>query len=176
MATRIRYRYRRPGKTTQTYDQWLVLDRPDVKVLLMESYSGSELRVQDQVILEHEAPIVWFVFPEKWYDIGRFHLTDGRFTGWYTNLTTPPETDGDTWSAADLFLDLWQPVKGEPVWLDEAEFQQAVKARKLDQATIRRVLNERTLLDLQVKQTLWPPPIARDIDLAQAKSLQHSVP
>jgi len=33
------------------------------------------------------------------------------------------------------------------------------------------VLNERALIDLQVAGGHWPPPIARDIDLAQARRL-----
>jgi predicted RNA-binding protein associated with RNAse of E/G family len=171
MPQTIRYRYRRPGRDVMTYEQLLVLDRPDVKVLLQESYGGDTLRAGDQVIQEAGAPIVWYVFPEKWHDIGRFHLADGAFTGWYTNLTTPVAMNGDTWSATDMFLDLWQPAEGEPVWLDEDEFEEAVRRKVIDTATKKRVLNERAIIELQVRQGEWPPPIARDIDLAQGRAL-----
>lgn len=176
MTQRVILEYHRPGKPKATYHEWLVLDRPDVKVLLLEQYPGTELRVADQVVLGAGAAIVWFVFPEKWHDIGRFHRSDETFTGWYTNLATPVEMRGDVWSAGDLFLDLWQPVDGGAVWLDEEEFQAAARAGVLDRATRQRVLNERALIDLQVRARAWPPPIARDIDLAQARGLQHSGP
>lgn len=176
MPQTIRYQYRRPGQDVMIYDELLVLDRPDVKVLLQERYSGETLRAGDQVIQEAGAPMLWYVFPAKWHDIGRFHLADGTFTGWYTNLTTPVEMEGDTWSASDLFLDLWQPADGDPVWLDEDEFEHAVKRKVIDTATKKRVLNERVIIEFQLKRGEWPPPIARDIGLAQARALLEAAP
>jgi len=172
MATRVRYRYRRPGKPTTVYDPWLVLDRPDLKVLLQDAYQGNALTVRDATVLERGAPIVWFVFPEKWHDIGRFHLADGTFTGWYTNLTTPIEMTGAEWSAGDLFLDLWTPPNAPSVWLDADEFEAAFKAKRLDAATRRRALNERAMIDLQVASGDWPPRVTRDIDLDRARRLR----
>ncbi|NIM52134.1 MAG: DUF402 domain-containing protein [Gemmatimonadales bacterium] len=173
MAPRIRYQYRRPGRDVTTYDEFLVLDRPDVKVLLQETYGSRELRAGETIIHEAGAPMVWYVFPARWHDIARFHLLDGRFSGWYTNLTTPVEMKDDVWSATDLFLDLWQPVMGDPQWLDEDEFEQACRAGWIDSATRRRVLNERAIIDLQVRQDAWPPPITKDIDLDQARALKQ---
>ncbi|MFQ6045177.1 MAG: DUF402 domain-containing protein, partial [Gemmatimonadales bacterium] len=122
MPTTISYTYRRPGLDIATYDELLVLDRPDVKILLQESYAGENLTAGDEAIQETGAPILWYVVPGAWHDIARFHLADGGFTGWYTNLATPVLMDGDRWSSTDLFLDLWQPVDGEARWLDEGEF------------------------------------------------------
>lgn len=171
MVPKISYEYHRPGKPTTTYDEWLVLDRPDSKVMLQDAFGGPPFRVGDAVVLEPGAPIVWFVFPETWHDIGRFHLADGTFTGWYTNLTTPIELGTSVWSASDLFLDLWTPLAGPSVWLDDDEFASACRSRLIDSAMRRRVLNERALIDLQVAAGHWPPPIARDIDLMQARRL-----
>src|SRR5574341_1562232 len=174
MVAKIRYQYRRPGKPTSVYEQWLVLDRPDLKVMLLDAYDGDALTVAGATVLERGAPIVWFVFPEKWHDIGRFHRANGTFTGWYTNLTTPIEMTDQEWSAGDLFLDLWTPATGPSVWLDEDEFEAAFKAKRLDAATRRRALNERAIIDLQVAAGDWPPRVAKDIDLAQAQSLKNA--
>jgi predicted RNA-binding protein associated with RNAse of E/G family len=172
MAQRIRYEYRRPGRPTTHYDEWLVLDRPDLKVLLLERYEGPEVSVAGRSVLEAGAPIVWCVFPEKWHDIGRFHLEDGSLTGWYTNLCRPVQLAEDRWVGSDLFLDLWQPVEGEPQWLDEEELAEAVRSGLIDRATQRRIQNEQTIIDLQLRQGAWPPPVARDIDLEQARALK----
>ena len=174
MVPSINYEYRRPGKPATHFQEWLVLDRPDVKVLLLEEYAGPDVRVDRVPILASGAPIVWYVFPEKWHDIGRFHLADGTLTGWYTNLCLPVQIGPDRWVGNDLFLDLWQPAEGEPRWLDEDELDQAVRSRLIDPATRRRIQNERTMIDLQVKQGAWPPPVARDIDLAQARALKEA--
>jgi predicted RNA-binding protein associated with RNAse of E/G family len=174
MSRPITYEYRRPGKPPTIYDEWLVLDRPDAKVLLLDPYLGPSVAVGNVTIQESDAPIIWYVFPERWYDVGRFHLKDRTVTGWYTNLCLPPIIDGDHWVGNDLFLDLWQPVDGAPRWLDEDELSEAVRARLIDRATLRRIQNERTMIDLRLRADSWPPPIARDIDLAQAQALKDS--
>ncbi len=171
----IKYEYHRPGKEKVVYTELLVIDRPDVKVLLQERFSGEDVVRDGRLVLEHGAPIIWFVFAESWHDIGRFHVADGSFTGWYTNLSQPVEfKDDTTWVGRDLCLDLWQPVPGDPTWLDEDEFEAAASSGLLDNATKRRALNERALIDLQLRQGLWPPQICRDIGLAQVQSLLNT--
>ena len=171
MTRLIRYEYHRPGKPLQTYEEWLVLDRPDAKVLLQE-YTGPDLDVSGSTMLEHGAPAVWYVFPEKWHDVARFHLRDGTLTGFYTNLCMPVEIDADRWVGRDLFLDLWQPVRGDARWLDEDELAAAAGSGTIDAATQRRIQNERALIDLQVSQSSWPPSIVCDLTLDQARALK----
>jgi hypothetical protein len=55
--------------------------------------------------------------------------------------------------------------------MDQDEFKRAAKHKVIDATTRQRVLNERTMIDLQVQAGAWPPPIAQDIDLAQARDL-----
>ena len=174
MTRLIELEYRRPGKETTIYHEWLVLDRPDVKVLLLEPYEGKTVSVASTVIQASGAPIVWFVFPDRWHDIGRFHQLDDSFTGWYTNLCRPPDLCGDRWIGHDLFLDLWQPVDGAPTWLDEDELQGAVASGIIDALTERRLRTERTLIDIRLQDGAWPPPIAKDISLEQARTLKST--
>ena len=63
-------------------------------------------------------------------------------------------------------------MNGDPAWLDEDELKAAVRSKIIDNHTYKRIKNERALIDLQVKTGSWPPPIARDIDLEQARSLR----
>ena len=171
MTPSIHFECHRPGKDVTVYDEEVVLDRPDVKVLFQSNFTGDDVCAGGSVILQHNAPIVWFVLVGSWHDIGRFHLKDGSFTGFYTNLSQPVEICPDKWIGRDLFLDLWQPTQGQPHWLDEDEFASAVKDGLIDGATRKRVLNERSLIDLQVSRGEWPPPIVRDIDLGQVRAL-----
>jgi hypothetical protein len=174
MTRLIHYEYQRPGKPVQTYEEWLVLDRPDAKVLLQE-YTGPDLELAGSPMLEHGAPAVWYVFPEKWHDIARFHLRDGTLTGFYTNLCMPVKINADRWVGRDLFLDLWQPAGAEARWLDEAELAAAVRSGLIDASTRKRIQNERSLIDLQVSQSAWPPPIVRDLSLEQARALKQQL-
>jgi len=170
----IRYEYHRIGQPTTIHEQLLVLDRPDVKVLLQNRYDGPDLTVGGSVIHERGAPMIWFVFPEKWHDIGRFHRADGTFTGWYTNLTKPVEINADRWRATDLFLDLWMPAGGGAMWLDEDDLEHATQRKAVDRTTRQRIDNERTLIELQLRLGTWPPQITRDIDLPRVRQIQQT--
>lgn len=173
MPRLIHYHYRRLGKSVTVYDEWLVADRPDTKVLLLESYAGKAVQVAGHAVLDAGAPIVWYVFPGSWHDIGRFHLADGTCTGWYTNLTTPAEFKNSTnWACTDLFLDLWTPVSGPSIWLDEDEFAAAVSKGVIDKATERRAVAERQQISARVAAHDWPPRVAQEIDLAGARALK----
>lgn len=169
MAKRIRIHYHRPGKGTIVYHEDLVLDRPDVKVTLLSEYDGREVTANGTVILGPGAPIVWYVFPNQWHDIGRFHLSDGTFTGWYTNLCIPTQIEGTDWRCTDLFLDHWLGVDGDARWLDEEEFRRATEQGSLDWATADRVMAERALVDQEIAAGNWPPTITWEIDLAHAR-------
>jgi predicted RNA-binding protein associated with RNAse of E/G family len=167
---RIAYHYHRPGKGTTIFEERLLVDRDDLKITLLERYDGRRVLAGDTVILEPGAPIVWFVFPGAWHDVGRFHLADGTFTGWYTNLCTPVVLDGARWSCDDLFLDLWTPAAGGPsVWLDEDEFATALATGALDSARGQRVREEQEWLKRQVAVGAWPPPATREFALADAR-------
>lgn len=162
----VRYEYYRPGKGVIVYPHRLVLDRPDVKALLMERYEHADLRIDDRVVLQRHAPSLWFVFPDAWSDVGRFHLADDTFTGWYTNVCTPFQAGGLSWSSTDLFLDLWMPALGEPRWLDEHEFEAAVASRLLSAPLAKRALAERARIEGLLAIGAWPPPMCREMDLA----------
>ena len=85
----------------------------------------------------------------------------------------PVEFDTDRWVGRDLFLDLWQPVGGEARWLDEDELATAARSGLIDASTRKRIQNERSLIDFQVSQSAWPPPIVRDLSLDQARALKE---
>lgn len=139
-----------------------MIDRPDCKVLLADRYEGAPLSASGRLILEPGAPIWWFVFPGAWHDVGRLHLADGRFTGWYTNLCTPIDAIGTDWSATDLFLDHWLPVEGEPEWLDTDEFEAAAIQGTIGEAEVRQARREQVRIQSLVDRGAWPPPATRE--------------
>src|SRR5690606_10331148 len=86
--------YRRPPGHRQLYRQELLLVHPEVMISFVPAMTLAEpMRIGGEVVLEHDAPVVWFTFPGGWHDIGRFHTADGRFTGLYANILTPVEVD-----------------------------------------------------------------------------------
>lgn len=171
MPRHIHFEYNRPGKESVSYDEILVADRPELKVLLLESYTGRNLIIGRSVVQERGAPIVWYVFPNTWHDIGLFHMADETFTGWYTNLCTPAQFHGDTATSTDLFLDLWVPVSGKPAWLDEDEFEQACASGALSDELRVKALEERRRIQSIVEDGSWPPRVAHELDLSAVRAL-----
>lgn len=172
---RVEIHYRRPPDRLDVFVQDLVVDRPDCKVTLHDPATlQSTLKVGDTVIYEPGAPLVWFVFPGRWYDLGRFHLRDGSFTGYYVNLITPLEAEGPLWQIYDLCLDVWIDPHGEPRVLDQDEFDEAVDRRWIDAATARRARAELERIIVQVQSGCWPPPVVAEHDLQRVRALRNA--
>jgi len=141
----VEIHYRRPPDRLDIYHQVIVRETPKCVVTRLDAANVKRpLVVAGEVVLEPGSPIVWFTYPGRWYDIGRFHRADGRFTGWYANVLTPVEiTPPDPgvpdsrlrWETTDLFLDVWLGVDGTLALLDEDEFQAAITAGWIDPPT-----------------------------------------
>ena len=164
--TEVRIHYHRPDRGTTVFHERLLLDRPDVKVTLLDDYPGRDAHADDRLILSAGAPVLWFVFPDLCRDVGRFHLADGTFTGWYTNLRAPIRMEGNDWYCTDLFLDHWLPADGGAGrWLDEDELELAVRDGLLTAEHFDIVQNERTAVAAALAAGTWPPPLARQLTL-----------
>jgi predicted RNA-binding protein associated with RNAse of E/G family len=124
--------------------------------------------VAGSVILEPGSPVVWFTYPGAWFDIGRFHLADGTFTGTYANILTPVVMGDDDWNTTDLFLDVWAGADGEVAILDDAEFQTAREMGWVDEPTAAMALETATTLANSARVGEWPPDHVTDWPLERA--------
>lgn len=169
----VRIHYLRPPDRADLFVQHLVHATEDVVITLNERTAlRRPVRVDDTVILEPGAPVLWFTFPGRWHDVGRFHLADGTFTGIYANILEPVEVVGPhEWRAVDLFLDVWlgaaQPA---PRLLDEDELEEALARGWLDAATGLRARAEAERLLEAARAGTWPPAIVREWTLARARA------
>lgn len=171
----IEIRYRRPPDRLDVFVQDLVIDEPDHKVTLHDpSTLTAPLTVGRQIIYEPGAPIVWYVFPTAWYDIGAFHLTDGTFTGYYVNLITPPRLGGRTWTLFDLCLDVWIDPGGDFSVLDQDEFDEAVDSEWLDSATAERARHELDRVLQAAASGRFPPSLVRRYPLQRVRDLRDA--
>jgi predicted RNA-binding protein associated with RNAse of E/G family len=175
MSRTVEIHYRRPPDRLTIFRQQLVLDRQDVKVTFS---SGLEfdppLTIDGAVALETGSEIVWFTFPGRWHDIGRFHTADGGFRGCYANILTPPVFEpGDVWTTTDLFLDVWLRPGHEPAVLDRDEFEDARERGWLDVETARMASREVDDVLAGFAQGSWPPPVVDEWPLERARAAAH---
>lgn len=164
--------YRRPPNHVQVFEQYLVLDDPDVKVTFVEAMPYEPpMRIEGEVVLELGSDVVWFTFPGAWHDIGRFHRADGTFTGLYANILTPAEIRGYEWDTTDLFLDVWMSPGGRVLLLDEEELDEAVGREWINAETAARARAEGQRILHDAATGAWPPPVVFEWTLERCRSV-----
>lgn len=170
MAERVQIHYRRPPDRVQVYSQEVV-DATGERIVTWLPQAGlpRPAMAGEEVILDTNAPVIWFTYPGKWHDIGRFHLADGSFTGCYANLLTPVVIEGPRWETTDLFLDVWVPAEGEPRILDEEELAEAVERGWVDAATAAHVRRHAAELLERAVRGEWPPAEVREWTLERVR-------
>lgn len=170
-APRVRIHYRRLPDREQVFEQRLVHDAREYVVTLLDAADlPRPVRVGGRVVLEPGAPVVWFTYPGRWYDIGRFHLADGTFTGYYANILTPVAMSGARWDTTDLCLDVWLGADRRVEILDGAELAEALERGWIDAPTAAAAREHAETLALLARQGEWPPPHVREWDLARARA------
>ena len=133
-------------------------DPGGIVTLLESSDRTAPLRIAGRCALGARAPIVWLTVPGAWYDVGRFYDDRGNFTGFYTNILTPPDFHGPgEWSTTDLFLDVWQPVGEPPVLLDAVELDAAESQGVVEAAHATRAREEAARILSEARGGRWPP-------------------
>jgi predicted RNA-binding protein associated with RNAse of E/G family len=155
----VSIRYRRLPQREEVHHQRLVEDAGEYVVSLLDAAEITRpMEIQGTVVLEPGSPIVWFTYPGRWYDVGRFHRADGTFTGFYANILTPVDIDGLSWTTTDLCLDVWMSADGSVDVLDEDEFAAAVDAGWIDSSTAAIARETAETLALLARQGDWPQP------------------
>lgn len=167
----VEIHYLRPPTRRSVFRQLLVHQEADCVITLMERTPlVRPVRAAGAVVLEPDAPAVWFTFADAWHDIGRFHTADGGFTGYYANLITPVQFRSPlVWQTTDLFLDVWLGADGSLVLLDEAELDAAVAGGWVDTATAAAARAEADRLMAAASAGTWPTVDVREWTLERAR-------
>ena len=166
--------YRRLPDREQSFRQRVLADDGHCVVTYLDAAElPKPVRAGEGVILEPGAPVVWFTFRGLWHDIGRFHLRDGTFTGFYANVLTPVEMDGERWRTTDLCLDVWVDAGGAVQILDEDELAEAERRSWADETTAARARQEAGALATRARAGDWPPAITREWTFERARAAAH---
>lgn len=168
----VEIHYLRPPARRSVFRQLLVHREGGCIITLMERTPlARPVFAAGNVILEPEAPVVWFTFEDAWHDVGRFHTAAGTFTGYYANLLTPVKFRAPlVWETTDLFLDLWLAADGPAMLLDEDELAEAVVAGWVDEAAAASVRTEADRLMRAAASGAWPPIEVRSWTLERARA------
>jgi predicted RNA-binding protein associated with RNAse of E/G family len=163
--------YRRLPDRVDVFRQWVV-ERTSTRVVtfLEKTPLEREMRIDGRTVLEPGSPVVWHTYPDRWYDVGRFHLRNGIWTGYYANLLTPVRMTGSHWVTTDLCLDVWLGSDGSSRLLDEDELARALREGWLDPNTARTVRQEARSLLKAARAGQWPGTEVLEWDLGRARA------
>jgi predicted RNA-binding protein associated with RNAse of E/G family len=168
----VTIQYTRPPDRLQVYNQLLIHEAPDHLVTFVPSTQiGAPVHAGDLVVLEPGAAAIWFTYPDRWYDIGRFHLADGTFTGFYANILTPVRIEGDQWHTTDLYLDVFVGTDGRVMLLDQDELDEAERSGWVTRESAAKAREQASQLIASTQAGLWPPENVREWNLERARAL-----
>jgi len=109
------------GRETWRYQGNLLEQQPDR--LVLEAYFDRPDREFHGIWLRTGDRFIETYYTERWYNIFEIHaVEDDRLRGWYCNVASPVQINGDTLSYMDLALDLLVYPDYRQLVLDEDEF------------------------------------------------------
>jgi predicted RNA-binding protein associated with RNAse of E/G family len=123
-------------------------------VLEHEAFPSQPLAIDGSEVMAAGYRVVWFLYKDCPYDIGRFYRPDGAWTGYYVDILEPVRWEGSDPETlepiVDLFLDLWITPEGRLLVLDEDEFEEAERRGYL---TPEQARHARAVVEELVRQT-----------------------
>ena len=109
------------GEVTWQYEG-RILERKSNSVVLEAFFNRDDMPFMD-VVLKRDDRFVERFYSDRWYNVfGIYDRDDGKFKGWYCNVSYPAVLEKDTVSYIDLALDLWVRADGTQTVVDEEEF------------------------------------------------------
>jgi len=162
-----------------TFTQEVLLDTPGVKITLqVPGRRFPPATIDADTTIGPDWLLVWYLWPDRRYEVGMFHDPEGDFHGYYVNLIRTPALEGPRWVVDDFFLDVWVPAAGRPEVLDRDELAEAVEHGWVndEERTCIEGLAER--LRRRADSGAWPPAALRrwPPELAAALRLRRTSP
>ena len=163
-------RYFRPPDRHDTYHQKILHRSNDVIVSLNSAAVKKPISIDGVLAVEPGAPIIWFTFPGEKYDVGRFHLCDGTFTGLYSDIMEPVRFVSETeLEITDLFVDVWIADGKAPTIQDIDELEEAVERGHITRAVADDALAEAQRLVQLYDNHSWPPAIVNEWPISRVR-------
>jgi predicted RNA-binding protein associated with RNAse of E/G family len=126
------------------------------------------IKVSGEIIADTGYLAIWFIYKNRWYDVGKFYDHTRRWIGYYCDIVKPVskllDTASRTTTLTDLFLDLWIFKDGRALVLDEEELDKALGNRTISANLARQARRQIHSLMQRVKADRFPPSEVREIE------------
>jgi len=161
--------YRRLPKDIREFPSTLLEATSNRLVVTSSIKPTHPLEVFGKVIADEGYLAIWFIYRNKWYDIGKFYDRCKNWIGYYCDIVKPVRKllngTSRTEILTDLFLDLWITPHGRHIILDEDELERALNRHEISSSLARRAGKEMAKLVQRVNAGSFPPISVRKMRL-----------
>lgn len=151
--------YKRLPDRVNYFPQNLLYEDDDVIVTTQHIKPSSPIVIDGVTVLGDNYRAVWFVFANRWYDIGKIYNLENQFTGYYCDIILPMKRTETHFEITDLFLDLWVSPDGSYQVEDEDEFESAITHNWIQTGLANQARNALQGLIAEIESGAFPPEI-----------------
>jgi predicted RNA-binding protein associated with RNAse of E/G family len=163
-SQKLHLRYvRLPTQVMDVYDE-LVYKSESVIIGRGRIASTHSIVFDDEVVLAPGFQIVYFELIGRWFAIGKIRNLQGRHTGYYCDIVTPPRLSPDGVEITHLFLDLWVSPDLRYKVLDEEELEDALRKGWITKQLYDKAKKELEKLISNVEEGKFPPPKVKSLE------------
>ena len=108
------------GETKISYQGEIISHLPDGVVI--QAYWQLPTKDLGYTSFEPGDQFIEYYYIDRWYNIFDIFTANGVRKGWYCNVAQPAVISDDRIEQIDLLLDVWVTPEGQPLILDEDEF------------------------------------------------------
>jgi len=152
---------RLPNRVLDLHDELVYKSK---KIIIGRSTitSTHSVTFEGRVVLRRGFPIVYFELMDHWYSVVKVRDLEGKHTGYYCDIATPPRILKDgTLEFTDLFLDLWVSPDLRFKVLDEEELENAFRRGWIRKRLYHRAKTELKNLIRTVEHADFPPNLVK---------------
>jgi len=126
------------------------------------------IAVSGQIIADQGYSAIWFIYKDRWYDVGKFYDQSKRWIGYYCDIIKPVTRlladSSRTTTFTDLFLDLWIARDGQVYVLDQEELNNALRKHSITINLARKAERQMRSLFLRARAGRFPPTDVRKME------------
>jgi len=161
---------KRPPHAVATYPGLLLEDTGQWLKIQSRINPAQPRRVAGRVIAAAGYWAIWFVFKDKWFDIGKFYDESKNWLGYYCDIVKPIRrlmSGSNTSVLTDLFLDIWINSHGEVYALDEDELENALQNGFISKTLAAKARSQVRILMRKSKLQEFPPAQVKEANLLE---------
>ena len=155
----IKLIYTRLPDRVSHFQQELLYEDDEVIVTTQRLKPSTPIVIDGITVMGAHFNAIWFIFANRWYDIGKIYNLENQFTGYYCDIILPMKRSEPHIEITDLFLDVWVSQDGSYQILDADEFESALHNHRIQADLANQARKALQELIIEIESGAFPPEI-----------------